>query len=61
MLVGHGGKDGHNGFRLPLGYCLEYDADLLILRRSDTSFVAAFSTRGVDLFEVEFMAWKDGD
>jgi len=53
--------DRHSGFWLPFGYDLERDADLLILRRSDGSFVAAFSTRGVDLFEVELMAWEDAD
>ena len=46
---------------LPFGYYLELDADLLILRRSEGTFVAAFSTRGVDLFEVELMAWEDSD
>jgi hypothetical protein len=38
--------DGHNGPWLPFGYYLECDADLLILRRSDTSFVAALSVPG---------------
>jgi hypothetical protein len=32
---------------LPPGYRLEHDADILILRRSDGSFVGAFSARGV--------------
>src|SRR5918998_2015111 len=33
---------------LPLGYRLEHDADILVLRRSsDGSFVGAFSARGV--------------
>jgi hypothetical protein len=61
MLMGQKSIDGHNGFELPFGYDLELDADLLILRRSDGTFVAAFSPRGVDLFEVEFMAWQDAD
>jgi len=47
--------------KLPFGYCLERDADLLILRRTDSSFVAAFSARGVDLFEVELTLWEDAD
>jgi hypothetical protein len=51
--VGNEGIDGHNGFWLPFGYHLERDADLLVLRRSDGSFVAAFSAVGADLFEVE--------
>ncbi len=38
----------HRGgkFRLPPGYDLERDADLLELRRTDGSLVAAFSARG---------------
>jgi hypothetical protein len=46
---------------LPFGYYLERDADLLILRRSDGSCVAAFSAWGVDLFEIELAAWEDAD
>jgi hypothetical protein len=53
--------DGHNGPWLPFGYYLERDADLLILRRSDTSFVGAFSTLGADPFEVELALWEDAD
>jgi hypothetical protein len=48
------------GSKLPFGYYLELDADLLTLRRSDGSFVAAFNVR-VDLFDVELMAWEDAD
>ena len=61
MLMGQKSIDGQNGFELPFGYDLELDADLLILRRSDGTFVAAFSTWGVDLFEVKLMAWEDTD
>ena len=57
MLVAYEDTDDHSALSLPFGYALERDADLLILRRSDRSFVAAFSTWGVDLFEVELMAW----
>ena len=53
--------DEHGGFKLPFGYYLERDADLVVLCRSDGSFVAAFNVRGVDLFEVELMAWEDAD
>jgi hypothetical protein len=49
------------GFELPLDYHLERNEDLLILRRSDSSFVAAFSPRGVDLSEVELTVWEDAD
>jgi hypothetical protein len=49
--VGHEGMDGQDGFWLPFGYHLERDADLLILIRSDGSFVAAFSAVGADPFE----------
>ena len=38
--------------RLPPGYGLERDADLLELRRADGSLVAAFSARGVAPAEV---------
>jgi hypothetical protein len=61
MLVEHRRVSKHNGFVLPFGYYLQYDADLLILRRSDRSFVAAFSARGVDLFQVELAVWEDAD
>ena len=53
--------DRHHGFWLPFGYYLDLDADLLMLRRSDGTFVAAFSASGADLFEVELMAWEDAD
>jgi hypothetical protein len=61
MLVGHESIDGHSGFWLPFGYHLERDADLLIMRRSDGSFVAAFSAVDVDPFEVELTVWEDAD
>jgi hypothetical protein len=59
--VGQESTDGHNGFWLPFGYNLERDADLLILRKSDGSFVAAFSAVGADSFEVELTVWEDAD
>jgi hypothetical protein len=46
--------------KLPFGYYLECYADLLILRRPDSSFVTAFSA-DVDLFEVECTVWEDAD
>jgi len=60
-LVEHESTDGQDGIWLPFGYYLERDADLLILRRSDNSLVAAFSAQGVDLFEVELAVWTDAD
>ena len=60
-LVEHESRDGQNGLWLPFGYYLEREADLLILRRSDHSLVAAFSAEGVDLFEVELALWADAD
>jgi hypothetical protein len=51
----------NKGSWLPFGYNLECDADLLILRRSDGSFVAAFGAGNVDLFEVEWAVWEDTD
>ena len=59
--MGYEGIEGHNGFGLPLGYYLERDADLLILRRSNGSFVAAFSAVGADPFEVELTLWEEAD
>jgi hypothetical protein len=61
MLVGHENIDGQDGFWLPFGSHLERDADLLILNRSDGSFVAAFSAVGADPFEVELTVWEDAD
>jgi hypothetical protein len=61
VLVGRESTDGLIVFRLPVGYYLELGADLLILRRSGGSFVAAFSTLGADLFEVELAVWEDAD
>ena len=61
MYVAHGRVDEHNGVWLPFGYYLEYDADLLIMRRSDGSFVAAFNAVGADPFEVELAVWEDAD
>ena len=61
MLVEHESIDEQNGLWLPFGYYLERNADLLILRRSDDSLVAAFNSEGVDLFEVELAVWADAD
>jgi hypothetical protein len=57
----HENIDGQDGIWLPFDYYVERDADLLILRRSDNSLVAAFSAEGVDLFEVELAVWADAD
>jgi len=59
--MGHEGIDGHDGHRLPLGYDVERDADVLIERRADGSDVAAFGASGIDLFEVELAVWEDAD
>ena len=61
MLLEHGKRDDLTGLELPFGYYLERDGTLLILRRCGGTFVAAFSARGVDLFEVEFAVWEDAD
>ena len=61
MLVEHESTDGHSELWLLFGHCLERDADILILRRSDGSFVAAFSAVGADPFEVELTVWEDAD
>lgn len=60
-VAGHESLDQHSGFGLPFDYYLERDADRLILRRSDGSFVAAFSIVDVDLFDVELAVWEDAD
>ena len=46
-------------FRLPPGYRLQMDPDVLVLRRADGSMVAAFSGPSVDPAEVEREAAKD--
>ena len=46
-------------FRLPPGYRLQMDPDVLILRRVDGSTVAAFSGPGADRAEVEREATRD--
>jgi hypothetical protein len=61
MLVERERTEQHERSGLPFGYHLERDADLLMLRRADGSLVAAFSTRGVDFFEVEATVWEDAD
>jgi hypothetical protein len=61
VLVRHERTNGHDGIELPFGYYLERDPDLLILRRSDGSFVDAFNVRDVSLFEVELVVWEDAD
>ena len=50
-----------NKLNLPFDYYVERDPDLLVLRCSDGSFVAAFSDRGVDPFEIELAVWEDAD
>ncbi len=44
---------------LPPGYDLEYGADVLLLRRADSSTVAAFSASGVAPSEVARIAQVD--
>ncbi len=45
--------------RLPPGYSLEWDSDLLVLRGWDGFFVAAFSAGGVSEETIEQVAWED--
>ncbi len=47
--------------KLPFGYYVERNPDLLTLHRADGSFVAAFSASGVDPLEVELTVWEDAD
>ena len=46
-------------FRLPPGYRLQMDPDVLVLRRADGSMAAAFSGPGADPAEVEGEAVED--
>ena len=50
-----------DSLNLPFGYYVERDPDLLVLRCSDGSFVAAFSARGVDPVEIELTVWEEAD
>ncbi len=61
MLVELRRKDEPNRLKLPFGYYVERDPDLLTLHRSDGSFVGAFSARGVDPFEIELTVWEEAD
>ena len=45
--------------RLPRSYYLERDPDLIVLRRGDSRFVAAFSARGAAREEIERAARED--
>ncbi len=47
--------------RLPAGYWVERDADVLVLHRLDGSVVAAFSARGVDPTEIQRVAREDAE
>jgi hypothetical protein len=45
--------------RLPPGYRLQRDPDVLVLRRSDGCFVAAFSVLGASREDIEEAARED--
>jgi hypothetical protein len=61
VLVERGNANERQGSKLPFGYYLQPDADLLMLLRPDCSVVAAFSAMGADPFEVEAAVWEDAD
>ncbi len=44
--------------RLPPGYHLQWDPDLLLRRRPDGSVAAAFSARGATEEAMELAAWE---
>lgn len=47
---------------LPPSYWLEYDADLILLRRPPGGgMVGAFSVRGADPVEIAATAWEDAE
>jgi hypothetical protein len=56
-----GGEGGGRGLdlRLPPGYSVHHDPDVLVLRRADGSVVARFSGRGLDPEQVERAARED--
>jgi hypothetical protein len=60
-LVRHGSIDNHNRFKLPFGYYLKGDGDLIMLCRADGSEVAAFDGVGLGFFDVELAVWEDTD
>jgi hypothetical protein len=55
----HARWDALLDLRLPPGYYVDKDADLLVLRRHDGSVVAVFSARGVAKEFIERAAWED--
>jgi hypothetical protein len=52
-------RDNYKELRLPPGSYLEWDPDVLVLRRGDDKFVAAFSTCGATKEAIEEAAWQD--
>ena len=46
---------------MPLGYRMQLDEGLPILRRGDGSDVAVFDAVGLDLFEVELAVRENAD
>ncbi|HLL39973.1 MAG TPA: hypothetical protein VK357_09950 [Rubrobacteraceae bacterium] len=61
MPVERGNANERQGSKLPFGYYLQPDADLLRLLRPDCSLVAAFSAMGADPLELEAMVREDAD
>jgi hypothetical protein len=61
MLIEREIGNERQDLELPFGYYLQLDADLLILRRPDSSFVAAFNAGASNTFEVEAAVWEDAD
>ena len=47
--------------RLPAGYWVERDADIMVLHRADGSMVAAFSASGAKPAEIERAAEEDAE
>jgi hypothetical protein len=52
---------GRTGVGLPFGYRVRREGGLLILRRPDGAFVAAFFAACADPFEIEARVWEDAD
>ena len=52
---------GRVGVGLPFGYRVRREGGLLIIRRPDGDFVAAFFAACADPFEIEARVWEDAD
>jgi hypothetical protein len=52
-------EHGEGKMSLPLGYDLEFDADMIILRGKDNAIVAAFGLAGTTTSETTKATWEN--